>query len=243
MSTSADLVAAVKAELKAAQMTYADLAIALGMAESSVKRMLSKGDMPLSRIDEICRALKMDFAELAKRVADMQPLLAGLTEQQEKAVVADKKLLLTAICVLSQWTLEQIISSYRLTEAECIKCFVQLDRIGIIELKPLNRYRLKLAKTFRWRPHGAMMNYFRENALLDYYSGGFAGEGECLQLVHGSISRGLAPSFVERIQRVAQDFAQQHQADQKLNPKELGGYTLVLGMRSWEFQAFVAMRR
>lgn len=243
MSTSADLVAAVKAELKAAQMTYADLAMALGMAESSVKRMLSKGDMPLSRIDEICRALKMDFAELAKRVADMQPLLAGLTEQQEKAVVADKKLLLTAICVLSQWTLEQIISSYRLTEAECIKCFVQLDRIGIIELKPLNRYRLKLAKTFRWRPHGAMMNYFRENALLDYYSGGFAGEGECLQLVHGSISRGLAPSFVERIQRVAQDFAQQHQADQKLSPKELGGYTLVLGMRSWEFQAFVAMRR
>ena len=243
MSTSADLVAAVKAELKAAQMTYADLAMALGMAESSVKRMLSKGDMPLSRIDEICRALKMDFAELAKRVADMQPLLAGLTEQQEKAVVADKKLLLTAICVLSQWTLEQIISSYRLTEAECIKCFVQLDRIGIIELKPLNRYRLKLAKIFRWRPHGAMMNYFRENALLDYYSGGFAGEGECLQLVHGSISRGLAPSFVERIQRVAQDFAQQHQADQKLSPKELGGYTLVLGMRSWEFQAFVAMRR
>ena len=243
MSTSADLIAAVKTELKAAQMTYADLALALGMAESSVKRMLSKGDMPLSRIDEICRALKMDFAELAKRVADMQPMLKGLTEAQEKAVVADKKLLLVAICVLSQWTLEQITTSYRLSAADCIKALAQLDRIGIIELKPLNRYRLKLAKTFKWRPHGAMMNYFRENALLDYYSGGFSGEGECLQLVHGSISRGLAPSFVERIQRVAQDFAQQHQADQKLNPKELGGYTLVLGMRSWEFEAFSAMRR
>ena len=243
MSTSADLVAAVKKELKAAQMTYADLALALGMAESSVKRMLSKGDMPLSRVDEICRALKMDFAELAKRVADMQPLLSNLTEAQEKAVVADKKLLLVAICVLSQWTLEQITTSYRLSAADCIKALAQLDRIVIIELKPLNRYRLKLAKTFRWRPHGAMMNYFREHALLDYYAGGFAGEGECLQLVHGSISRGLAPSFVERIQRVAQDFAQQHQADQKLNPRELGGYTLVLGMRSWEFEAFSAMRR
>ena len=243
MSTSADLVAAVKTELKAAQMTYADLALALGMAESSVKRMLSKGDMPLSRIDEICRALKMDFAELAKRVADMQPMLKGLTEAQEKAVVADKKLLLVAICVLSQWTLEQVTTSYRLSPADCIKALAQLDRIGIIELKPLNRYRLKLAKTFKWRPHGAMMNYFRENALLDYYSGGFSGEGECLQLVHGSISRGLAPSFVERIQRVAQDFAQQHQADQKLNRKELGGYTLVLGMRSWEFEAFSALRR
>ena len=65
-------------------MTYADLAQALGMAETSVKRMLAKGDMPLSRIDAICRALKLDFAELARRVADAQPLLAELTQEQEK---------------------------------------------------------------------------------------------------------------------------------------------------------------
>ena len=243
MSTSADLVTVLKKELKFAQMTYADLALALGMSESSVKRMLSKGDMPLSRIDEICRALKLDFAELAKRVADMQPLVTGLSEAQEKAVVADKKLLLVAICVLSQWTLEQITTSYRLSQAECIKYLAQLDRIGIIELKPLNRYRLKLAKTFRWRPQGAVMHYFRDNALLDYFSGGFEGDDEGLLLVHGSISRGLAPSFMERMQRVAQDFAQQHQADQKLEAKNREGYTLLLAMRSWEFEAFTNLRR
>ena len=68
MSTSADLVSVIKKELKAVQMTYADLAVALDMAESSVKRMLAKGDMPLSRIDAICRALKLDFAELTSLV-------------------------------------------------------------------------------------------------------------------------------------------------------------------------------
>jgi DNA-binding Xre family transcriptional regulator len=243
MSTTADLVTAVKKELKSAQMTYADLAHALGMAESSVKRMLSRGDMPLSRIDAICRALKLDFAELARRVADAQPLLAELTQAQEKAVVADKKLLLVAICVLSQWTLEQIVASYRLSEAEGIRYLAQLDRIGIIELKPLNRYRLKLAKTFRWRAHGPVMDYFREHAVLDYFSGGFGGHGEGLLLVHGSISRSLAPSFVERLQRVAQDFAQQHLADQKLPEKGREGYTLLLAMRGWEFEAFAKLRR
>jgi DNA-binding Xre family transcriptional regulator len=243
MSTTADLVLALKKELKSAQLTYADLAHSLGMAESSVKRMLAKGDMPLSRIDAICRALKLDFAELARRIADAQPLLKELTQEQERAVVADKKLLLCAICVLSQWTLDQITSHYRLSEAECIKYFVQLDRIGIIELRPLNRYRLKLAKTFRWRPHGAVMNYFREHAVLDYFSGGFDGAGEGVLLVHGSVSRGVAPSFVERLQRVAQDFAQQHQADQKLPEKDREGYTLLLAMRSWEFAAFTALRR
>ena len=54
---------------------------------------------------------------------------------------------------------------------------MQLHRIGIIEFKPLNRNRLKLAKTFSWRPQGPVMDYFRDNALLDYFSGGFEGDG------------------------------------------------------------------
>jgi len=243
MSSTHDLVTALKRELKAAHMTYADLAQMLGMAESSVKRMLARGDMSLSRVDAICRALKLDFAELARRVADAQPLLQQMTLDQERAVVADRKLLVVAICVLSQWTLEQITGHYRISEAECVKCLVQLDRIGIIELRPLNRYRLKLAKTFRWRPHGPVMDFFRDNALLDYFAGGFDGDGEGIQLVHGSISRALAPAFLERLQRVAQDFAQQHQTDQKLAAKDREGYTLLLAMRSWEFEAFAQLRR
>ena len=243
MSTTADLVLALKKELKASQMTYADLAVALGMAESSVKRMLSVGDMPLSRVDAICRILKLDFADLARRVADGQQLLAEMTQEQERAVVADKKLLLVAICVLSQWTMEQITANYRLTDAQVIQCLAQLDRIGIIELKPLNRYRLKLSKAFRWRPHGPVMEYFRDHAMGDYFSGGFAGPGEGLLLVHGSVSKSLASTFLDRMKSVAHDFTQQHLADQKLPKKDLQGYTLLLAMRSWEFEAFSAFRR
>lgn len=238
-----DMIKVIKQELKLAHMTYADLAAALGLAESTVKRLLAKGDMPLSRVDDICRALKLDFSELARRVADAQPLLQCMTLEQERAVVADRKLLLVAICVLSQWTLEQITQAYRLTDAECVQRLVQLDRIGIIELRPLNRYRLKLAKTFRWLPQGPLMQFFREHALLDYYGGGFDRDGEGLMLVHGSISRALAPQFVERLQRVAHDFAHQHQADQKLAEHAREGYTLVLAMRQWEFGVFEQLRR
>jgi len=243
MSTTAELVLALKKELKASQMTYADLAVALGMAESSVKRMLSVGDMSLSRVDAICRALKLDFSELARRVADKQQLPTEMTQEQERAVVADKRLLLVAICVLSQWTMEQIKANYRLSDAQVIQCLAQLDRIGIVELRPLNRYRLKLAKAFRWRPHGPVMEYFRDHAMADYFSGGFGGPGEGLLLVHGSVSKSLASTFIERMQSVAQDFARQHLADQKLPKKDLQGYTLLLAIRSWEFEAFAAYRR
>ena len=243
MSTTQDLVSALKAELRAAGVTYADLADALGMSESSVKRVFAKADMPLSRVDEMLRVLKMDFAELARKVADAQPLRRQLTEEQEAAVVADRRLLLLAICCLSQWTFEAMTRDYKFSDAECIGYLTRLDRLGIIELKPLNRYRLKLAKTFRWRPHGPVMDFFRENVVLDYYRGGFDGPAEGLLLVHGSISKSLAPAFLDRLQRVAQDFAQQHQTDQKLNPKDREGYTLLLGMRNWEFELFTRLRR
>ena len=42
---------------------------------------------------------------------------------------------------------------------------------------------------------------------------------------------------------LAQDFAQQHLADQRLPEREREGYTLLLAMRSWEFEAFAQMRR
>lgn len=244
MSTTADLVAALKAELKAAGMTYALLAERLGMAESSVKRMFSRsGDMPLSRIDEVCRALGLDFADLARQVADSQPLLLELTLAQEKAVVADRKMLLVAICCLSQWSLSQIVSTYRLSEAECVQCLTRLDKLGIIDLRPLNRYHLRVAKGFRWRPHGPVMAFFRAEVLEDYFSGGFDGESEMLMVVHGQIGRGLANSFRERLSRVGQDFANQHIADQKLPADQRRPYTLVIGMRSWLLAAFRDMLR
>ena len=243
MSTTHDLVAALKAELKTAGITYAELAQHLGMAESSIKRVFAKADMPLSRIDDVLRVLKMDFAELARKVADAQPLRRELTLEQERAVVADRKLLLLAICCVSQWTFEQMVATYELGDAECVKYLLQLDKLGIIELRPLNRYRLKIAKGFRWQPHGPVMEYFRKHVADDYYSGGFDGDGEALLLVHGQISTSQAASFVERLQRVGQDFAQQHLADQKLSAEQKKPYTLIVGMRSWLFAAFRDLKR
>ena len=243
MSSTLDLVAALKAELRRAGVTYADLARELNLAESSVKRIFAKGDMPLSRIDEVLRVLKLDFTELAAQIVHAQPLRKELTLEQEKAVVADRKLLLVAICALSQWTFEEIVATYSLSEAEGVGYLVALDRLGIIELRPLNRYRLKVDKTFRWRAQGPVMRYFREHVVGDYFDGGFDGDGETLMLVHGQISKAQAGVFVERLQRLGQDFAQQHLADQKLPADRKQAYTLVVGMRSWLFAAFRDLKR
>lgn len=48
---------------------------------------------------------------------------------------------------------------------------------------------------------------------------------------------------MERMQRVAQDFAQQHLADQRQPEVQREGYTLLLALRSWEFMAAHVLRR
>ena len=61
--------------------------------------------------------------------------------------------------------------------------------------------------------------------------------------MHGQISTSQAATFVERLQRVGQDFAQQHLADQKLSAEQKKPYTLIVGMRSWLFAAFRDLKR
>ena len=243
MSSTQDLISTLKAELRRAGITYAHLAQELGLAESSIKRIFAKGDMPLSRIDEVLAVLKMDFAELARLVANASPAQQELTLEQERAVVRDPKLLLTAICALSQWTLDQIVATYAISRPQAVACLLALDKLGFLELRANNRYRVKVDKTFRWRPGGPVMQFFRTHAMTDYFSGDFGDTGELLMLVHGQISPAQAQLFNERLRRLAQDFAQQHLADQKLPEGERRAYTMVFGMRSWLFGAFRQLLR
>ncbi|MGE5866153.1 MAG: XRE family transcriptional regulator, partial [Rhizobacter sp.] len=90
---------------------------------------------------------------------------------------------------------------------------------------------------------GPVMRYFREQVADDYFSGGFDGAGEMMMLVHGQVGRRSAETLVERLQRVGQDFAQQHLADQRLPAEQREAYTLVIGMRSWLFAAFKDLKR
>ncbi len=243
MSDTALLIDVMKQELKAQDMTYADVAQALDMSESSVKRMFSKKEMPLTRVDDICRLLNTDFAEISRRVSQAVPLTSELTYEQEIAVSKDPKLLLCAICVLSYWAFEQIVQTYQITEAETTRCLTTLDKLGVIELKPLNRYRLKVAKTFKWRSDGPIRQFFLQHVVGEYFGGRFDREGETLMMVHGNINRSIAPAFVERLQRIGEDFSKQHLADQKMDVKHRDGFTMIVGLRRWEFSAFTGLRR
>ena len=77
MSTTAQLIDALKRELKAKGITYAELAQRLGISEASVKRTFALRSFSLERLEQVLAAVGMDFMELAQAATDAPQLCLG----------------------------------------------------------------------------------------------------------------------------------------------------------------------
>ena len=243
MSTPQLLLQALRAELRRAGLTYRVLAARVGMSESSIKRLFSQGDMSLARLAQLCEAAGVSLHDVMQQALQAGPAIDELTLEQERSLVADPVLLLVAVCCLGHWSFEQVVETYRVDAAPCTAALLRLDRLGLIELKPLNRYRLRVSRTFRWRPDGPVQAYFREHVVADYFAGRFDGEGETLLAVPARLSATSARQARQHIERLAEELSRLHQDDARLADSQRDGYTLVVGLRSWELAAFTAMRR
>ncbi|WP_305824933.1 helix-turn-helix domain-containing protein [Massilia brevitalea] len=243
MSSPELIVDVLRAELRAANLTYKTLAERIDMSESSVKRLFGQKDMPLSRLAQICQAGGIALEDVLRRAADARPQADALTLTQETALVAKPHLLLVAICCLGHWTFEQIVENYRLTQAECIAAMAELDRLGLIELRPLNRYGMRVSHAFHWLPDGPVQQFFREHMVPDYFAGRFDGPGETLMCLPARLSAASAAEVAQKIAQLAAELARLHKHDRRLPADERDGMSLVVGFRSWEFAAFTALRR
>lgn len=243
MSSPELVLQVLRNELRSIGMTYKDLAGRIDMSESSVKRMFGQKDMALSRLAHICKVAGIAMEDVLRQAADVTPQVDNLTLAQERSLMANPKLLLVAICCLGQWTFEQIVETYSLSDAECILSLIELDKLEFIELKPLNKYRLKVSSAFHWRADGPVQTYFKEVVVGDYFDGRFDGVGETLMCVPARLSLASAQEVLQKIQQLAAELARLQQEDRRLPGHEKDGFTLMLGFRSWEFAAFTALRR
>jgi hypothetical protein len=183
------LIDTLKRNLKGRAITYAALGKGLGLSEASVKRMFSRRDFTLRRVEEICRIAGLDFGELAREATAETAGITHLTVEQEDEIVSDPTLKLIALCAVGNWTLEQIVDTYDIPRAECIRCLARLDRRRIIELAPDNRIRPLISRTFSWLPDGPIQRYFRTRVESEYLSSKFDRPGELFLFVSGMLSR------------------------------------------------------
>jgi len=237
------ILAALKRLLRRRGMTYAQLAVALGVSEATLKRTFSKGGLSLSRLTAICEVIGVDLQTLAVEAQEAQPPLSELTEAIESALVQDPPLLLALYLCLNRWRQEEVLAAYRFTPAEWTRLLARLDRLGVIELLPGNRVRLRTARNFRWRQGGPMERFFMQRLLHDFFGGSFQGPDAQLLLLSGMISPDSVGRLAERIQEVANEFDRLMARDAALPVARRVGVSMVLARRSWQLGLFDALWR
>jgi DNA-binding Xre family transcriptional regulator len=242
MSTTATLFGALKAHLRSRSLTYADLAGGLGVSEGTVKRIFSCRRCSTRQLDAICEYLQLDLADLVRTLPRAHRLLERLTWKQEEEVTADHKLFVVAVCALHLLRVEEMLQYYEMTEAECVSKLLRLEHIGFLELHPGNRYRLLVARTFRWIPDGPIAQLAKRE-MTDFFDHSFDAPGELLQVLNVRVSDASRLSLLSRLQQVAEAYNEQHVADAGLPLAQRHPLSVWLAVRAWEPRMFKALRR
>ena len=243
MAHTAGLVEVLKRELKVRGITYAKLARELKLSEASVKRMFSRRDFTLKRLDDICRCSQIDFSELARAVAREESLISHLTLEQEKEIVSDRKLFLVAVCALNHVSFEQIVETYDISAADCVKLLLKLDRLKFLELLPNNRVRLLVSRTFSWLPDGPIQHFFNDDAHNEFFRSRFKRRDEFMLVVNGMLSKASRAEMVTRLKRITKEFSELHNEDSKLTLGKRTPMTLLVAVRHWQLEAFAELQR
>lgn len=243
MSQVPALIKTLKRELKAQGLTYAEVAVRLKLSESSIKRMFAESRLSLERLEALCQLLGLEISDLVHKMGEARTRIDRLTEEQEREVAGNPKLLLVAISALNHWTFEEIIDAYVLTEHECIQLAAKLDRLKLIELLPGNRFRLTVSADFRWIPDGPIQQFFRREVQPDFIRSNFTGPGEKMVFRSGMLSRGSNATLMKKIERLIAEFNELHDEDTELPLDERYGTSLLVALRPWELGYFRELKR
>lgn len=235
--------AALKRLLKARGRTYAQAAAVLGLSEASVKRLFSKGELSLERLELVCNWIDVDIAEVVELAQAVQPMVTALTPAQERELLKSPALLLTAFLVLNRWKESEILAIFNFSKPQLTVLLVGLERLGLIELLPFDRIKLRTARNFAWRKDGPIQRYFSERVLPEFLTTQFADPGERMHFVGGMLSRASLHKLHEAMEVLARQFDALVEADLALPAAERHGISLLAAVRPWEFSEFTKLRR
>lgn len=243
MALATDLITQLKSELKQHGVTYRDVAKALDISESSVKRLFRDRDMSLSRLESVCGLMDLDISDLAARSDEARRQVTKLSLDQEQTLVSDERLFLLAVHLVYGWTFQRVMSTYELDQHEAQRHLTLLDRMKIIELLPDNRVRNLLSPDFEWIQGGPIQTYYDETLQGFFFNSDFTQPGELRLVVNGWMSIESINAFHDNMRRMAREFDLQKKFD-KNTPADLRrGTTLVMAIRPWAVEIFEKYRK
>jgi DNA-binding Xre family transcriptional regulator len=244
MSECAQIISVLKRSLKARGTTYRDLAKAVGLSEASIKRIFAEETFSLARLEQICAALGLSIAEVA-RMAAQQSLSGGqqLTLEQEHVLARDWHLLACFHLLLNGRQPADIGRELDLPERPLRSLLVKLDAAKLIELQPKLKVRLRTSNVIAWRSDGPVRRLYEQRVKSEFLQAEFTGRHELINFVSAELSEASAKILTRKAEALARDFAELATFDAGLPDREKRSVGLLLALRPWVFSMFDGLRK
>jgi transcriptional regulator with XRE-family HTH domain len=154
---AARLTETLKSLFRAHGLRHADIAAALDISRTTLKRRLAGNGLTIDLLEQLCALVDVTMNELFELAAvDNDKKLKRLTLEQENALHADVRLGFIFTRLREGWSAAEIQRECRIAEAPLVSYLVQLEKLGLIDLLPGNRVRLHTVRDIDWRKNGPM---------------------------------------------------------------------------------------
>ena len=245
MINSKLVINSIKSELRKQGISYRKLGERLELSESATKKMFANQNFSLQRLDRICEILDVDLLELAERGANSTQKINQLSVEQESRIVADPKFVIVAYAAINYWTVEDIVRRYKISKAEAIKLLLQLEKFGLIELRPNNRIRPLVSHDFQWIAEGPFEKFLHRHFFPDFLKSEFNEVGANRIVKNGDLSDESKHLLNQRFEQLGELFEELCFNDRHLVPgnMERKGTSMMLAFRTWTMPVFAKFTR
>lgn len=243
MNETKNLLDTLKRCLRARGVTYHKLARALGLSESSVKRLFSDESFTLARLERVCSVLDMSVADLVRMAAGTREATTfSLSLEQERTLASDASLLALFYLLLNGRSVEAAERRLGLNPRAMRTLLTRLVETQLIDIDAKRRVHLHARLPIAWRPDGPVRKLYERQVRAEFLQGPFTGSNEALSFHSAELSPASVRILLKKIDKLAADFADLAALDVQVPTRDKSSVALLLACRPWVFSMFSAYR-
>jgi len=243
MSQIDQFLSALKRALKNKQWNYKQVADALNVSESSVKRLLSNKKISLDRIEKICDATGISFADVCKLAEwqDEDPYLI-LSFEQEKILSENPRLLHYFTLLTEGYKPQKIEKDFQITTVESKKFLFTLDKCNLIELHPKEKVKLIKNGLFRFRREGPVGKVVFQQLKEGYLYSDFKANDEFIRFGMRRFSAAALGKLKSKIEKIYVELEEEANYEMQIegNEKEYG---ILFAFRPWHYSIMNVLKK
>ena len=227
------LIDQLKKQMKSKGITYNQIAKALDISLSTVKRDFALKNLSLSRFLSICEITNISLKDLSQSIEVSQPKTHILTDEQEAFFAKNINYWAYFDQLLSRRSPSFLSQKYKITKNQEVKYLKKLDALKLIEWGPGNKVKI-LVEDVSWNENGKLREKFLEINERQFLGSRFKGESELYSFFVEDIPKSAIPRVIQEMKKVENLIELEHQMG-KYTKEKRKSCGVMFALRPWNF--------